>query len=1169
MLEQKPNHFRIFSLMLAIMMISSSFAFYSLANDAAATAISGSSVVPSAVFTPADITVAERDVYADYGIVTDENTGISCRHFQVDGTFTSGANTHLNLKLSASAYPESFKLGENKYMKIAYRSNISYKHFNFDIVPYNNISHEAPYLWYGTYLYNNLQPKYDGSVETFILDMSQDTDSNRFDLFAESYVELLSLKPHWGGGVAMNQGEYFDIFYVAFFATEEAAESYNHFERTVTYKNGDEIVATQKYTQGDVLAYPDEYQTPTRNGYTFVGWDTAAGTVIKEDITVNASFALFMPLDKVTVTPNGGWKAPTDEFDTEIGVYKHFGYLYPDTGKTNGGTNIGFSFENTLYPEDFKLSDYKYISFGIRSNVEGKNKSFKIDTMPDTGKSIWYDTQCAEKSQRCDETWEKFIVDLSYDLAATYPDAGLDTFNDNSDGTMSAVWLKPHFTDNITVYPNDYLDLSYIAFFDSSVTAEAYVYTPEKHTVTFVINGEYFDAQTYIHGQPLKYPNKTPENSGYQSFVGWDVQSDTPVTEDITVHAKYATVIPAKDLGHTALRGWKHDASSTSYLRFVTDPTDGYLSGASAGDQTRGEYTGEFSRIYLNFAKDMFSEDFTMLKHKYIKVGYRGNIPGNTWNFTNFNPMPYDEDGKEIRLWGAADPSVTYNGKWQYLISDISANDGGENIKTAESKSVFEANCDTWLSKLCLKPQFASIKMSGEEYFDILYVAFFDSEADAEAYEFAAPSEYTVNVKVGAEGTADRSGALSVTEGDNLTLTATPGTGYKMDGWYDITNGQNRLLTHDATVTLENITSNRDIEVRFYAESVGAVKKLIVLADDTGIGKIIIDGQQYDWYDGYRSDRSEVTITATPKDSENYFTAFWWRLSSDEKVISYLTYGETLEAMPLGAGVWYQPVYGKKGETVRLYVDSANVLVKLIGDVGDNGKDTAVPDVPARDGYSSDGAEWECVVDKGGFKLYKPKYASKENNEATLTIVWADGKREPVNNVPYDSQVTFSGHDNFHHWNIKVGDGEEYVLSYDRNYNYYHVFDENVVITEVLNDDSEKASLAHTLDARIKDNRIEFAAAIAFDSTKYVLVERGVLLSDTISDPGKLQLSTAGVIEGKIDESTTDFTGIYLVAKSKVKSGDTWYGRAYMIVKDKDTEKLETVYAAKILDFEV
>ncbi len=877
--------------------------------------------------------------------------------------------------------------------------------------------------------------------------------------------------------------------------------------------------------------------------------------------------------------------------------------LVPNYNSVNAG-NTAYAIHYKAFPtaeENIGKATYKYAEVNYFYKVpESQSASAdKIRLRPFSGgKWLGYIDAAGLDVNK----WSTITLDIS--SASLSGDAAWSQFQLQTFGGLNAARIAE----------GEEFYLSSVRFFNSI--------TDQKHTVTYNINGT-VSTKEFIDNALLTLPSpaEVHEDCGDDFiFGGWYLNNEAktraeleslPVTEDMELSATFSKSTP--ELLFTAdMITPKGQNGFTA--KGLTVGSDGVLK----QHFTSGNYTNadgnevntsdDNTRVNLILDETIFPTDFKLADYPFIKVAYNGYIQtaADSVEFSPevYVPAGYKRQNQEIveaafytRIWqktglkqSLKDEASQKEIKTLVFNSFLCMNGESEYVNKSSNNNSFDfVSLDAGhCRKIVLKPYANGTAFKDGGYYDVQYVAFFDSEAAANAFVYNAPKYRNINVKFdSSEGSVNTENALVIStvaddaETDKttctlavenetaLTLTATPGTGYKMDGWYDITNGQNRLLTHDATVTLESITSNRDVEVRFYAESVGAVKKLIVLADDTGIGEITIDSQKYDWYDDYRDDRSEVTITATPKDSESYFTAFWWRLSSDEKVISYLTYGETLEAMPLGSGVWYQPVYGKKGETVRLYVDSANVLVKLIGDVGDNSNDTAVPTVPARDGYSSDGAAWECVVDKSGFELYKPKYASKENNEATLTIAWADGKREQVNNVPYDSQVTFSGHDNFHHWNIKVGAGEEYVLSYDRNYTYCHVFDEKVVITEVLNDNSEKASLAHTLDARLKDNRIEFAAAIAFDSTKYELVERGVLLSDTISDPGKLQLSTAGVIEGKIDESATAFTGIYLVAKSKVEAGDTWYGRAYMIVRDKVSGELETVYADEILDFEV
>ena len=112
--------------------------------------------------------------------------------------------------------------------------------------------------------------------------------------------------------------------------------------------------------------------------------------------------------------------------------------------------------------------------------------------------------------------------------------------------------------------------------------------------------------------------------------------------------------------------------------------------------------------------------------------------------------------------------------------------------------------------------------------------------------------------------------------------------------------------------------------------------------------------------------------------------------------------------------------------------------------------------------------------------------------------------------------------------------------------------------------ESAPVSFVKNIQASSSDGRINFVAAheVAAD---YTLLERGVLMSDTLYDDSVFKITHEGIIKGKIENSTDEATGIYMVSKGSLSSGATWYGRAYMIVKDNTNETVTVIYADDII----
>ena len=1090
-----------------------------------------------------------------------------------------------------SMFPEGFTLAADHYVKVGYRTKLSngLNLCDFNPMPYKEGVEVR--LWSG------FMPglAVNGTWDSFVYDLNNITGGSGFvepaagetvmDANGMTYMSKLCLKPYGGNGYTMDGTDYFDLLYVAFFDNEKDAESYDYFKNPdpkciVTYVANGEVFETQLYERGDKLAYPAT--EPTCDGEKFLGWSVESGISLTYNLTVNAKFtapikpSALIPANEMTLTGLQGWVS--NGLSEENGVYYHrFGVdsanlVDKDSKKVSGpNTHIAAVFNEELFPEDFKLSENRYIKLGFRAKLnDGYKNWLNCDIYAhsaDGGKALWYGDYLGWRtiygpmppivdnrninSRKYDGTWETMVFDTSKDDAKI--------FSDNSDSYVEGLHIKPNFSDNFEMFDGDYFDLLYVAFFATEEEANAYDYftaPSPKYTVTYTVNGTTFATQTYKRGEALIYPSDIPNVAGCY-FTGWSVEKGSIVKHDITVKANFVTLIAGGDMvSPQGIRGWKlgedGEFNGYTYRRFITDPTDGYVSGASAGDQNRGEYTGEFSRIYLSLTKDMFPDGFTMLEHKYIKIGYRGSIPGNVWGRANFNPMPYT--GKETRLWGNNDPFVTYDGEWHDFVFDISTCNGGEQLLTADGKSVYEANCDTWLSKLCFKPQFASIKLTGEEYFDLLYIAFFDDLKAANDFEFIRTPD-TVNVSVYAcdGGSVDCEASFTAETGSELVLTAYPSDGYKMDGWYDVTNGQNRLLTRESALVFTP-NDNIELEARFYELAVDIPQTLAIDDDADGVGVIYADGILFNGESLSVSSRRETLLEAEAKVeyADKFYPAYWVRVSANNTAL--VGVGSSVGVYPLGAGVRYMPVFGNISgnvrQKIRLYVDRNNSIIATDPEI--------TPEIPERRGYTALG--WiESELGNRKVIVYTPVYESVGFDGTTLTV---NGK--PVNDVDYNASVMLTSESaDFTAWLVSIDGGTPKLLSYERTYKYNHVLSGNIRIYET-SDKLTPGNTVHTLAAEYELGTAKFIASQCAVNG-WTLIERGVLLSDRLLDKDGFVFEASGVIKGKIEADAGNASGVFIIRKGAVSASDSWYGRAYMIIKNDTTDEVRIVYAEEIL----
>lgn len=100
-----------------------------------------------------------------------------------------------------------------------------------------------------------------------------------------------------GDATRFGTGGSFSVGFIAAFDSLAAAEAYAaEFNATdapaekveVTYMLDGRVIATQKYTPGEALVYPTEYDVP--KGYEITGWNVDEGTIVEDAMTVQAFF---------------------------------------------------------------------------------------------------------------------------------------------------------------------------------------------------------------------------------------------------------------------------------------------------------------------------------------------------------------------------------------------------------------------------------------------------------------------------------------------------------------------------------------------------------------------------------------------------------------------------------------------------------------------------------------------------------------------------------------------------------------------------------------------------------------------------------------------------------------------------------------------------------------
>ena len=142
---------------------------------------------------------------------------------------------------------------------------------------------------------------------------------------------------------------------------------------------------------------------------------------------------------------------------------------------------------------------------------------------------------------------------------------------------------------------------------------------------------------------------------------------------------------------------------------------------------------------------------------------------------------------------------------------------------------------------------------------------------------------YTITVSSSGNGTVAINGTSSTTatikEGDNVTITATPGSGEEFTGWY--TYGSETLVSSEATYTFV-ASANVELIAKFNTIAVNYT----ITVSSSGNGTVAINGTSNTTATIKEGDN--VTITATPGSGEE-FTG-WYTNGSETFVSSEATY---------------------------------------------------------------------------------------------------------------------------------------------------------------------------------------------------------------------------------------------------------------------------------------
>ncbi|MBQ7821803.1 MAG: S-layer homology domain-containing protein [Clostridia bacterium] len=483
------------------------------------------------------------------------------------------------------------------------------------------------------------------------------------------------------------------IEYIAFFATKAEAEAYkSEFEKNsikVIFMLGNEVYSEALVMKGNALVYPTE--APSKIGYKFDGWDVAEGTAVNSDMTVNA-----------VMTKQAG--APVAYFNTE-NTSPQYGDMWVET-KSESGINF-----YRFHPSVAKSGDNTraYIVFGdadydaaeapvVKVGYRAKNISSNIDfNLKHTANGrLWGPVLPYSAKGK----WVEQIIDLSSInwTGGEGVDAGLSAkvyFESYIKDELYAFIFKPYIG-QMTIGDGDYFDIAYIAFFTS--VEEAKLFDGGLEKLNPVDSEVVEEAVSNTPGIDTETVIKQSESKPVIDHDG------SPVYFDISKLSINAPQMVVKEMEENGIK------------YFNITPA---LGTTVSNDNTR---------INVIFGE---SVDFDVSRNKIVKIGYRVKNISET---LDFNPRPTQTS----RLWG---PWIKYEAKekWVDQIIDLSKLNwiGGEDVEQGLSAEKYFDNY--FVGKpysFVLKPYTGNgITINSSDYFDLAYIAFFESVKDAENYK--------------------------------------------------------------------------------------------------------------------------------------------------------------------------------------------------------------------------------------------------------------------------------------------------------------------------------------------------------------------------------------------------------------------------------------------------
>ena len=381
-----------------------------------------------------------------------------------------------------------------------------------------------------------------------------------------------------------------------------------------------------------------------------------------------------------------------------------------------------YPFDTSEYPEsgftpDVKIQDYPIVAVRYKSDIATSNGQMPINVgikLSTTGKyeRVWGLASTMHSTEESEVSFYDITKTKSYD-GGSFVTSDIDTGSGAKYVRIPAWAYSENFNDNA----GEYIDIYSIGFFKTAEDAEMFG-SDDVYTVKFYDNdGTLISNQSIPSGNYVTLPT-LPEKAGYY-FKHWYLSYGVTYTSSFRVFSD------------TELTAVYEEYDNNKYHVYPADKLTLTASGLTSGGVQSDGYTRFTSARWLRPTEDgtyieaaisdynIKAKDFPI-----IVIGCKSDISG---TFTVGAGLKYN--GTYYKHKG---PSATNSSSGKKCILDLNSISGSE---TGGTNSFSKIDRDSNISYLRISPwgTSSSFVMSAK-YFDIEYIGFFRTVADAESY---------------------------------------------------------------------------------------------------------------------------------------------------------------------------------------------------------------------------------------------------------------------------------------------------------------------------------------------------------------------------------------------------------------------------------------------------